>query len=78
MHNPSISVSMQNSLELQDARCITNHATVALNHPLLQEPNKVLHAAETLRMLKSEDLVQWARYKGHAGNKPRLRALVVC
>ncbi|KAG9189682.1 hypothetical protein G6011_06550 [Alternaria panax] len=43
-------------------------AVVALDHPLLQEPNRILHAAETIRMLKSEGLIEWARYEGHADN----------
>jgi len=43
-------------------------AIVALDHPLLNEPNKTLHAAEIMQMLKGRGLAWWARYKGIAGN----------
>ncbi|KAF1832717.1 hypothetical protein BDW02DRAFT_410809 [Decorospora gaudefroyi] len=58
----SLLQAMVKALAMENPRI----AVVALDHPLLTEPNKTLHAAEVLLMLKKENQAWWARYKGHA------------
>ncbi|KAL6151255.1 hypothetical protein ACJBU6_10243 [Exserohilum turcicum] len=63
-------VSLSTSLLQVLVKASTMHdpriAVVALDHPTLTTRHKTLPAAAVLRMLKSEGLAWWARYKGHA------------
>ncbi|CAN9301975.1 unnamed protein product [Alternaria alternata] len=62
----SVSTSLLQALVKASTMEDPRIAVVALDHALLQQPNKTLPAAEILRMLKAEGQAWWARYKGHA------------
>lgn len=65
---PSYFISVSTSLlaSLSKASGMTNPsiAIIDMRHPLLAEPNKMLHVEPYLRWLKSNGQAQWARYKG--------------
>ncbi|RMZ72099.1 hypothetical protein GMOD_00007093 [Pyrenophora seminiperda CCB06] len=62
----SVSTSLLQAMVKASAMENPRIAIVALDHPLLKEPNKTMHAAEIMQMLKGEGLAWWARYKGIA------------
>ncbi|RAR10903.1 hypothetical protein DDE82_000874 [Stemphylium lycopersici] len=62
----SLSTSLLQALVKASTMDNPRIAVVALDHPLLTEPNKTLLAADVLRMLKDDGQAWWAKYKGYA------------
>ena len=65
----SVSTSLLQALVKASTMKNPRIAIVALDHPLLNKPNKTLYAAEIMQMLKGRGLAWWARYKGIAGKQ---------
>jgi hypothetical protein len=62
----SISSSLVQSLVKASAMRQPRIALIALDHPTLTAPHKLLHAKTALRKLKPQGQASWARYRGNA------------